>query len=104
MFLFSPLAESLCVTGRGCLTQKSGQLSQLLWHRVCSLPLLPSLDPEDDPLCVLLLIDFLSLRAREYTFLTRLFQEWEVSGQQVRGWLPGNLSAQLPSQRHWNDP
>uniref|UniRef100_A0A803VYF4 Transcription factor 25 n=1 Tax=Ficedula albicollis TaxID=59894 RepID=A0A803VYF4_FICAL len=36
-----------------------------------------SLDPENDPLCVLLLIDFLSLRAREYTFLTRLFQEWE---------------------------
>lgn len=39
---------------------------------------------------MLLLIDFLSLRAREYTFLTRLFQEWEVSGQQVRG-LPGVL-------------
>lgn len=53
--------------------------------------LLPSLDPENDPLCVLLLIDFLSLRAREYTFLTRLFQEWEVSAQQVRGWLPGGL-------------
>lgn len=30
VFLFSPLAESLDVTGRGCLTQKSGQLSQLL--------------------------------------------------------------------------
>lgn len=40
---------------------------------------------------MLLLIDFLSLRAREYTFLTRLFQEWEVSGQQVRGWVPGVL-------------
>ncbi|NWY65632.1 TCF25 factor, partial [Erithacus rubecula] len=39
--------------------------------------LILSLDPENDPLCVLLLIDFLSLRAREYTFLTRLFQEWE---------------------------
>uniref|UniRef100_A0A8C5NL82 Transcription factor 25 n=1 Tax=Junco hyemalis TaxID=40217 RepID=A0A8C5NL82_JUNHY len=39
--------------------------------------LILSLDPEDDPLCVLLLIDFLSLRAREYSFLTRLFQEWE---------------------------
>lgn len=40
---------------------------------------------------MLLLIDFLSLRAREYSFLTRLFQEWEVSGQQVRAWLPGLL-------------
>ncbi|XP_074957205.1 ribosome quality control complex subunit TCF25 [Phalacrocorax aristotelis] len=39
--------------------------------------LILSLDPENDPLCVLLLIDFLSLRAREYTFLTRVFQEWE---------------------------
>ncbi|NXE16897.1 TCF25 factor, partial [Lophotis ruficrista] len=39
--------------------------------------LILSLDPENDPLCMLLLIDFLSLRAREYTFLTRLFQEWE---------------------------
>lgn len=39
--------------------------------------LILSLDPENDPLCVLLLIDLLSLRAREYTFLTRMFQEWE---------------------------
>ncbi|XP_019360914.1 PREDICTED: transcription factor 25 [Gavialis gangeticus] len=39
--------------------------------------LLLSLDPENDPLCSLLIIDFLSLRAREYTFLTRVFQEWE---------------------------
>ncbi|XP_009867192.1 PREDICTED: transcription factor 25, partial [Apaloderma vittatum] len=39
--------------------------------------LILSLDPENDPLCVLLMIDFLSLRAREYTFLTRMFQEWE---------------------------
>ncbi|NXI34068.1 TCF25 factor, partial [Galbula dea] len=39
--------------------------------------LILSLDPESDPLCMLLLIDFLSLRAREYAFLTRMFQEWE---------------------------
>ncbi|XP_034644259.1 transcription factor 25 isoform X2 [Trachemys scripta elegans] len=39
--------------------------------------LILSLDPENDPLCVLLLIDLLSLRAREYSFLTRMFQEWE---------------------------
>ncbi|XP_058701768.1 ribosome quality control complex subunit TCF25 isoform X2 [Poecile atricapillus] len=47
----------------------------LMFLEFCKLIL--SLDPENDPLCVLLLIDFLSLRAREYTFLTRLFQEWE---------------------------
>ncbi|XP_020643959.3 ribosome quality control complex subunit TCF25 [Pogona vitticeps] len=39
--------------------------------------LILSLDPENDPLGVLLIIDFLSLRAREYTFLTRMFHEWE---------------------------
>ncbi|XP_030060478.1 ribosome quality control complex subunit TCF25 [Microcaecilia unicolor] len=40
--------------------------------------LILSLDPEDDPLCLLLIIDFLSLRAREYLFLTRVFEEWET--------------------------
>ncbi|XP_054856903.1 transcription factor 25 [Eublepharis macularius] len=39
--------------------------------------LILSLDPENDPLCMLLMIDLLSLRAREYAFLTRIFQEWE---------------------------
>ncbi|XP_028595746.2 ribosome quality control complex subunit TCF25 [Podarcis muralis] len=39
--------------------------------------LILSLDPENDPLCILLIIDLLSLRAREYAFLTRMFQEWE---------------------------
>ncbi|NWU91270.1 TCF25 factor, partial [Upupa epops] len=39
--------------------------------------LILSLDPENDPLCMLLLIDYLSLRAREYVFLTSLFDEWE---------------------------
>ncbi|XP_062997039.1 ribosome quality control complex subunit TCF25 [Elgaria multicarinata webbii] len=39
--------------------------------------LLLSLDPENDPLCMLLVIDLLSLRAKEYAFLTRVFQEWE---------------------------
>ncbi|XP_072452206.1 ribosome quality control complex subunit TCF25 [Chiloscyllium punctatum] len=39
--------------------------------------LIRSLDPERDPLCALLIIDFLALRAREYAFLTRLYEEWE---------------------------
>ncbi|ROI96425.1 Transcription factor 25 [Anabarilius grahami] len=40
--------------------------------------LILSLDPENDPLCMLLLFDFLCLRCREYTTLIRLYEEWEV--------------------------
>nr|XP_023646133.1 transcription factor 25 [Paramormyrops kingsleyae] len=39
--------------------------------------LILSLDSENDPLCMLLLVDFLSLRSREHAFLIRLFEEWE---------------------------
>ncbi|XP_068117538.1 ribosome quality control complex subunit TCF25 [Hyperolius riggenbachi] len=39
--------------------------------------LILSLDPDNDPLCMLLLIDYLSVRAREYTFLSRVYEEWE---------------------------
>lgn len=36
---------------------------------------------------MLLMVDLLSLRAREYAFLTRMFQEWEV--RRARGsWSP----------------
>lgn len=37
-----------------------------------------SLDPDSDPLCMLLLIDFLMLRSREYKPLLQLYQDWEV--------------------------
>ena len=37
-----------------------------------------SLDPEGDPLCVLLMIDYYALRAGEYHFILNLFREWEV--------------------------
>ncbi|XP_063044970.1 transcription factor 25 [Engraulis encrasicolus] len=40
--------------------------------------LILSLDPDNDPLCMLLLIDFLCLRCREYSPLIRLYEEWEV--------------------------
>ncbi|KAM9410416.1 ribosome quality control complex subunit TCF25 [Pholidichthys leucotaenia] len=43
---------------------------------ICKLIL--SLDPDSDPLCMLLLIDFLALRCREYQSLLQLYQEWEV--------------------------
>ncbi|XP_071764080.2 ribosome quality control complex subunit TCF25 [Centroberyx gerrardi] len=39
--------------------------------------LILSLDPDSDPLCMLLLIDFLTLRSREYHSLLRLYQDWE---------------------------
>ncbi|XP_067854122.1 transcription factor 25 [Heptranchias perlo] len=39
--------------------------------------LIRCLDPEGDPLCALLIIDLLALRAREYAFLIRLYEEWE---------------------------
>eukprot|EP01137_Pigoraptor_chileana_P034551 Opistho-2@27278 len=37
-----------------------------------------SLDPEDDPLCALLMIDYLALRAGEHGFLCRLHSEWDA--------------------------
>uniref|UniRef100_A0A9J7X989 Transcription factor 25 (basic helix-loop-helix) n=2 Tax=Cyprinus carpio TaxID=7962 RepID=A0A9J7X989_CYPCA len=40
--------------------------------------LILSLDPDNDPLCMLLIFDFLCLRCREYTTLIRLYEEWEV--------------------------
>uniref|UniRef100_H3CV71 Transcription factor 25 (basic helix-loop-helix) n=1 Tax=Tetraodon nigroviridis TaxID=99883 RepID=H3CV71_TETNG len=39
--------------------------------------LILSLDPDSDPLCMLLLIDFLMLRSREYQSLLQLYQDWE---------------------------
>ncbi|XP_064610645.1 ribosome quality control complex subunit TCF25-like [Liolophura sinensis] len=40
--------------------------------------LLLSLDPEGDPLCVLLMIDFYALKSQQFTFLVRMFEEWEA--------------------------
>ena len=37
-----------------------------------------SLEPEGDPLCVLLMIDYFAVRAGEYGFLLELFRTWEV--------------------------
>ncbi|WAR13303.1 TCF25-like protein [Mya arenaria] len=40
--------------------------------------LLLSLDPDNDPLCALLMIDFYAVRATDYEFLIRLYNEWEA--------------------------
>ena len=37
-----------------------------------------SLNPDDDPLCALLMIDFYAIRAEDYTFLQQMYLEWEV--------------------------
>ncbi|XP_054627250.1 transcription factor 25 [Dunckerocampus dactyliophorus] len=39
--------------------------------------LILSLDPDSDPLCMLLLIDFLMLRSRQYQSLLQLYEDWE---------------------------
>ena len=36
-----------------------------------------SLDPDEDPLCMLLLLDFYALRSEQYDFLVRMYNEWE---------------------------
>lgn len=41
--------------------------------------LILSLDPDSDPLCMLLVIDFLMLRSREYDALLQLYEDWEVN-------------------------
>ena len=41
-----------------------------------------SLDPDEDPLGVLLMIDFYALQSEQFSFLIRLFEEWEVNNVQ----------------------
>ncbi|XP_067652237.1 ribosome quality control complex subunit TCF25-like isoform X2 [Haliotis asinina] len=40
--------------------------------------LLLSLDPDGDPMCVLLMIDFYALRAEQFSFIIRMYHEWEA--------------------------
>ena len=37
-----------------------------------------SLEPDEDPLGVLLMVDFYALQSEQFSFLIRLFEEWEV--------------------------
>lgn len=39
--------------------------------------LILSLDPEGDPLAIILAIDFYALRAKQYDFLKKFYEEWE---------------------------
>lgn len=65
-----------------------------------------SLEPDEDPLCMLLLIDHLALRARSYEYLIRLFEEWEVgvctgqAGWGLQGGSGADPSAPASLPRH----
>lgn len=41
--------------------------------------LILSLDPQNDPLAIILLIDFYALRSKQHDFLIQLYKEWEQS-------------------------
>lgn len=41
--------------------------------------LILSLDPVNDPLAIILLIDFYAIRSKQYDFLITLYREWETS-------------------------
>lgn len=41
--------------------------------------LILSLDPENDPLAIILLIDFYALRSKQFDFLIQLYREWNAS-------------------------
>ena len=47
-----------------------------LFQHIC---ILFSVNPDKDPLCVLLLIDYFAVRSCEYDFLINLYKSWEVS-------------------------
>ena len=47
-----------------------------LFQHIC---ILFSVNPDKDPLCVLLLIDYFAVRSCEYDFLINLYKSWDVS-------------------------
>ncbi|XP_053684190.1 transcription factor 25 [Sabethes cyaneus] len=70
--------------------------SQYLESRACSrtalevAKLILSFDPINDPLAVILIIDYYAIRAKQYEWLVQLYEEWEVTN---------NLS-QLPNMAY----
>lgn len=59
--------------------------AQFLESRACSrtaleiTKLLLSLDPDNDPLAVILVLDFYAIRAKQFDWIIQLFEEWEES-------------------------
>uniref|UniRef100_A0A336KKI3 CSON009574 protein n=1 Tax=Culicoides sonorensis TaxID=179676 RepID=A0A336KKI3_CULSO len=59
--------------------------SQFLESRACSRTALEiakfllTLDPDNDPLATILIIDFYAIRAKQFEWLSQLFEEWEES-------------------------
>lgn len=70
--------------------------AQFLEGRACArtalevAKLILSFDPENDPLAMILVIDFLALRSQQYEWLIQLYEEWESTN---------NLS-QLPNMAY----
>lgn len=70
--------------------------AQYLESRACSRTaleiskLILSLDPENDPLGMILIVDFYAIRSKQYEWLIQLYNEWEIS----------NNLAQLPNMAY----
>ena len=77
-----------CLCNTLVLSSRSGNFYVYMQHSVTNYVYLflhththmhHSLNPEKDPLCALLLIDYCAVRAGEYKFIIDLFHAWEVS-------------------------
>jgi hypothetical protein len=57
--------------------------------------LLLGLDPDSDPMGVLLMIDFYAIRASQYAWFARLYDEWEATKNlsQLPNWAFGVAAA-----------
>ncbi len=74
-FFFALFRHACFVASRGC------------WHTALEVTkLLLALEPADDPLATLLMIDYFAVRAQEYEYLIALYNEWNPRRQLE--WLP----------------
>ncbi|XP_065340572.1 ribosome quality control complex subunit TCF25 [Cloeon dipterum] len=67
--LFIALFKHLTMVGQRACHRTALELSKVVL----------SLDPDDDPLAMVLVIDLYALRSRQYSWLVRLADEWEAS-------------------------
>jgi hypothetical protein len=74
-FFLALFRHTIFVSSRGCW-RTAFEISKLLL----------SLDPTNDPLGALLMIDYYALRSNQYEYLVQLYEEWNASRQLE--WLP----------------
>ena len=78
-----PYSRHLNLWFRGNIVRRNYKLITQRVQRVNTMFNFPfSLDPDEDPLGVLLMIDFYALQSEQFSFLIRLFEEWEVNSVQ----------------------